>query len=88
MFIKLKNIFIDRYDNAQRLQEMGLGCRLDPYEFEEKQFIRTINKLLTDEKLKAKLQAASKRILMCDKHEILADKVEHLMKKKMAVSTK
>lgn len=76
-------LFGDQYDNAQRLHETGYGCRLDPYEFKKEQLVEKINQLMANEEVKAKLKKASNRIMMSNKHEILAKKVEQLMAQKL-----
>ena len=72
-------LFGDQYDNAQRIRESGLGERLDPYRFEEKELLNAIHKLINDEKVKEKLKVASARILNSRKHEELADKIEQFL---------
>lgn len=52
---------------------------MDPYNFTDTEMIEAINRLLTDEPLKNKLQAASKRIQSTDRHEQLAIRVEELV---------
>src|SRR5699024_5306753 len=72
-------LFGDQYDNAQRLHELGLGLRLDPYLFQKEQLVESIDNVLQDDKLKAKLEKASERILNNKRHEELADRIEQLM---------
>ena len=72
-------LFADQFDNAQRLHETGFGVRLDPYAFTEKELLHKIDHLLTDDHLRAKLAAASKRIKNSDAHERLASKLEELL---------
>ena len=55
-------IFCDQFDNAQRLQEKGLGIRLDPYQCSETELLSSIDRLLNDKMLIKKLQKISKRI--------------------------
>ncbi|KAH9392149.1 hypothetical protein TYRP_022174, partial [Tyrophagus putrescentiae] len=69
-------LFGDQIDNAQRLHETGYGCRLDPYNFTADQFLATIDQLLEDELLKAKLKVASKRLLSNGRHQELALEIE------------
>jgi MGT family glycosyltransferase len=50
-------LFWDQYDNAQRLDELGLGVRLPAYEFTEAQLHGAIEDLLGDDQLRARLDA-------------------------------
>ena len=75
-------LFTDQFDNAQRIKEAGLGARLHPYEYKDEELIETIDKLLNDEQLHSRLISAAKRIHSIDKHEELADKIEHLLSNK------
>jgi UDP:flavonoid glycosyltransferase YjiC (YdhE family) len=50
-------LFWDQYDNAQRLDELGLGIRLPAYEFTEAQLHEAIDRLLGDDELRARLTA-------------------------------
>ena len=72
-------LFGDQFDNAQRLEETGLGARLEPYNFTEKQLVDKIDHLLNDQILLKKLQNASKRIMNSNKSEELALKLEQLL---------
>ncbi|KAH9401614.1 hypothetical protein TYRP_017012 [Tyrophagus putrescentiae] len=69
-------LFGDQMDNAQRLHETGYGRRLDPYDFTADQLLSTIDQLLEDELLKAKLKVASKRLLSNGRHQELALEIE------------
>ena len=51
-----------RWDNAQRLQEKGLGIRLETYDFEEQQMLDAVEKLMNDKALNERLKAAARRI--------------------------
>lgn len=48
-------LFWDQYDNAQRIDELGLGTRLDPYRLTEEGLHRTLHSLLTDTELHERL---------------------------------
>jgi MGT family glycosyltransferase len=41
-------LFWDQYDNAQRVHETGFGARLATYEFEERELVSGIERLLAD----------------------------------------
>ena len=41
-------LFWDQYDNAQRVDELGLGVRLDTYAFEDDELRRAVDRLVGD----------------------------------------
>jgi MGT family glycosyltransferase len=55
-------LFWDQHDNAQRVQEAGLGVRLDPYRFQEHELLGSIDRLLADEALAARLDEIAGRL--------------------------
>ncbi|KAJ6220735.1 hypothetical protein RDWZM_006547 [Blomia tropicalis] len=72
-------LFGDQFDNAQRLDELGLGCRMEPYDLNEKQLIDSINRLLNDNELKEKLQRAAKRIKESNGKQLLCERIEKIV---------
>ena len=74
-------LFTDQYDNAQRLDETGLGVRIEPFTFKDEELLSAVEKVLNDSKLKERLQAASRRIQASNKHEEFVDKIEQLFSK-------
>ncbi|XP_074599667.1 NDP-glycosyltransferase YjiC-like [Brevipalpus obovatus] len=42
-------LFYDQLDNAQRIEDRGLGKRIDPFHFEEEQIFATIDEILNSE---------------------------------------
>jgi MGT family glycosyltransferase len=48
-------IFWDQHDNAQRIEETGLGVRLDTYEHEHEELIEAIERLGRDHALRERL---------------------------------
>ena len=52
-------LFWDQYDNAQRMDELGLGVRLPTFEFEDAQLGEAIERLLADEALAGRLKEIS-----------------------------
>ena len=89
-------LFADQFDNAQRLQETGFGVRLDPYDFKDEELIDAIDQQLLfnkkdfnvndnnngnyQQQQALKLQQASKRILVTDKHTELYELIESKIK--------
>jgi len=55
-------LFWDQYDNAQRVDELGLGVRLDTYGAAGDELRSAIERLLGDDALRARLAAAAERI--------------------------
>jgi len=55
-------LFWDQHDNAQRMQELGLGRRLDTYEHEPAELIEAIETLLADPLLPGRLSGISARL--------------------------
>jgi MGT family glycosyltransferase len=69
-------LFWDQHDNAQRVHETGFGIRLDTYGHEPEQLTGAIDRLLADERLRARLQAASERLTAQPGTEQAADLIE------------
>lgn len=55
-------LFGDQFDNATRIQEKGLGIRLDPYNCSKEALHSAIETMLNKEGIKEKIQAISKRM--------------------------
>ena len=55
-------LFWDQHDNAQRMDELGLGRRLDTYRHEAAQLLAAIEGLLDDGPLATRLSAISRRL--------------------------
>ena len=55
-------IFWDQHDNAQRVHETGYGVRLPTYSFHEDELVQALGRVLTDEALRARCAAASRRL--------------------------
>jgi len=71
-------VFWDQYDNAQRVDELGLGVRLATYAFEDEQLTGAIDRLLADERLKARLAKTSARLRSNPGTVKAADLIERL----------
>jgi UDP:flavonoid glycosyltransferase YjiC (YdhE family) len=52
-------LFWDQHDNAQRMDELGLGVRLDPYRFTDAQLHGALDRLLGDTALRSRLARAA-----------------------------
>jgi MGT family glycosyltransferase len=71
-------IFWDQHDNAQRIQETGLGARLPTYSFSDQELSGTIDRLLGDTDLADRLRAISRRLRGHPGNEGAADLIERL----------
>ena len=59
-------LFWDQYDNAQRMQELGLGIRLDTYRFTDAEMHDALGRLLRDSGLHQRLAGAAATIQQRD----------------------
>ena len=55
-------LFWDQYDNAQRVDELGFGRRLQTYSFSDSELHSTIDSLVSDDSLKTRLAAIGERV--------------------------
>lgn len=52
-------IFWDQHDNAQRVDELGLGTRIDTYHFDSAQLTDAVDRLAEDESLRERMRQIS-----------------------------
>jgi MGT family glycosyltransferase len=71
-------LFWDQYDNAQRIDEMGFGVRLDPYRFTEAEIAGAIERLLGNGLLLERLGAISSRLRANPGTVVAADLIERV----------
>jgi MGT family glycosyltransferase len=69
-------LFWDQYDNAQRIDETGLGTRLDTYGHDGAELTAAIDSLLDDEELGRRLAAMSKSLQAFEGTRRAADLIE------------
>ncbi|HEY1623630.1 MAG TPA: nucleotide disphospho-sugar-binding domain-containing protein [Streptosporangiaceae bacterium] len=69
-------LFWDQYDNAQRVDELGLGVRLAPYACSPASLREAIDRLLADTALRGRLAAEGERIRASDGLRRAADLIE------------
>ena len=55
-------LFWDQHDNAQRMDELGLGVRLPTFEFEDAQLGEALERLMGDDALTARLGEIGSRL--------------------------
>ena len=48
-------LFWDQYDNAQRVDELGYGVRLDTYRFSDAELLGAVDRLLADDALRQRM---------------------------------
>ncbi|MGZ8581217.1 MAG: glycosyltransferase [Actinomycetota bacterium] len=71
-------LFWDQYDNAQRVDELGLGVRLDTYAFEDRQLRDAVDRLSGDEDLHRRMRASGEAIRARDGKRVGADLIERV----------
>lgn len=69
-------LFWDQYENAQRVDELGLGVRLDTYHFADDELIGALDRILADTALRDKVSAIGAQIRERDGIERAADVIE------------
>jgi MGT family glycosyltransferase len=69
-------LFWDQYDNAQRMDETGLGVRLDTYGHDPAELTGAVERLLADAPLRERLGAISARLQSVRGTERAADLIE------------
>ena len=71
-------LFWDQYDNAQRLAETGFGARLATYDWTDEELAATVERLLADDGLKARLRTVAAAVQSQPGSVKGADLIEHL----------
>ena len=71
-------LFWDQYENAQRIDELGLGARLDTYAFTDAQLTDTVDRLLADAALRARLAETGAAIRARNGLRVGADVIERV----------
>ena len=71
-------LFWDQYDNAQRMEELGLGVRLPTFDFEDGQLGEAVDRLIADDALRARLKEMSRRLQANPGTERAAEHIESL----------
>ena len=72
-------LFWDQHDNAQRMDELGLGRRLDTYRHDPVELVDAIESLLADSELPRRLSAISARLEAEPGTAKAADLIERLI---------
>ncbi|MBI2777823.1 MAG: glycosyl transferase [Chloroflexi bacterium] len=71
-------LFWDQVDNAQRVEELGLGRRLPAYAFEDRDLTGAVDRLLADAELGDRLAAMAARIQATQGTVRAADRIEQV----------
>jgi UDP:flavonoid glycosyltransferase YjiC (YdhE family) len=75
-------LFWDQPDNAQRVEESGLGVRLDPYRCTDDELLGWTGRLLADDRLKSRLRTLSARLGAAPGTERAATLIDQLARSK------
>ena len=78
-------LFWDQYDNAQRVDELGFGRRLDTYACEPDQLRGAVDELLADAALRERLEVVSRRLQGVPGTEKAAGLIERLARERAPV---
>jgi MGT family glycosyltransferase len=71
-------IFWDQHDNAQRVHETGYGFRVPTYGFGDGELAAALERLLADERIRARCAAAGERLRQRPGTVLAADLIEEL----------
>lgn len=71
-------LFWDQYENAQRVDELELGARLDTYHFDDDDLIRALDRLLSDGPLRERVARIGADIRRRDGLRLAADTIERV----------
>lgn len=69
-------LFWDQYENAQRIDELGFGVRLDTYAFRDSELTVAVDRLLADSELRQRLSEMGAAIRGRDGLRVGADAIE------------
>jgi len=71
-------LFWDQYENAQRIDELGFGVRLDTYRFTDAELTGAVDRLLADTALRERLAAIGAAVRARDGLRVGADVIERV----------
>jgi len=69
-------LFWDQYENAQRIDELGFGVRLNTYGFADAELTDAVEKILADTELRGRLEEIGEKIRARDGLRVGADAIE------------
>ena len=71
-------LFWDQYENAQRIDELGFGVRLNTYGFADAELTDAVDKILADTELRDRLEEIGEKIRARDGLRVGADVIEQV----------
>ena len=71
-------LFWDQYENAQRIDELGFGLRLDTYAFADSELTEAVDRLLADTELRSRLADIGAAVRARDGLRVGADVIERV----------
>ncbi|XP_054152612.1 UDP-glucuronosyltransferase 2B7-like, partial [Oppia nitens] len=69
-------LFADQFDNAQRVQESGLGLRCNPFECSDEELVQSVDKLADDSTLADRMRRIGDRIRRSNDREMIVKIIE------------
>ena len=72
-------LFVDQFDNAQRVHEKGFGIRLNAHRCTKEELTNAINKLIYDDELTLKMKKIAQRIQNQVKQGKVGELIENLV---------
>lgn len=71
-------LFWDQYENAQRIDELNLGVRLDTYHFTDDQLTGALDRVLADDGLRDRVSLIGEQVRKRDGLRVAADAIERV----------
>ena len=72
-------LFGDQFENAQRVEEKGLGIRLNPAKCSEDELLNAVDRLLADEGLAQRMTAIGESIRRSNDKKVVSDRIEMIV---------
>lgn len=69
-------LFWDQYENAQRIDELKLGVRLDTYHFADAELTAAVDTILADQELRDRVSKIGAAVRARDGLSVAADVIE------------
>ena len=73
-------LFADQPDNAQRVEELGLGLGLNPFHCTEEQLLNAVDKLVYDQALAQRMEQIGQKIRNSEDKKFVSDLIEKVAK--------
>ncbi|NP_001310035.1 uncharacterized UDP-glucosyltransferase YjiC-like [Tetranychus urticae] len=72
----------DQLDNAQRIEDLKLGYRIDPFGYDEDEIHKTVDDLLENTEIRLKMEEISKQLKTSNNREEVARLIENIARTK------